>query len=256
MDDTPRPILDHLEELRIRLFWILGVWALASAVASFFSKELFAILMAPAVDAVRASGHTLIAVSPSELFMTYFKTAILSGAIVAMPVALWHLWAFVAPGLYENERRMALPFVISTSTLFACGCLFAYFIAFPAMFNYFASLESEFVATMWSTREVFSVCTTMYLGFGLAFQLPIIVVAMAVAGIVTPAWLAAQRKYAILVAFIAGAILTPSPDITSQFILSVPLCLLYEISIWVSRVLVRRRAAPTTGLTVAGERDG
>ena len=257
MDDTPRPLLEHLEELRLRLFWVLGAWAVASLAASFFSKELFGILMAPAVDAVLASGHTLIAVSPSELFMTYFKTAILSGAIVAMPVALWHLWAFVAPGLYESERRMALPFVISTSTLFAGGCLFAYFVAFPAMFGYFASLESDFVATMWSTREVFSVCTTMYLGFGLAFQLPIVLVALAVAGVVTPKWLAAQRKYAILVAFIAGAILTPSPDITSQIILSVPLCLLYEMSIWVSRVIVRRRASPTASLTpVVSERDG
>ena len=254
MDDTPRPILDHLEELRIRLFWVFGVWAVASMIASFFSKELFQILMAPAVNAVRASGNTLIAVAPSELFMTYLKTAILSGFIVAMPVALWHLWAFVAPGLYESERRYALPFVLSTSTLFLVGCAFGYFFAFPVMFEYFVSLEADFVHTSWTTQSVFSFCAGMYLAFGLAFQLPIVLVALALAGVVTPKWLAQQRKYAILIAFIVGAILTP-PDATSQIMLSVPLCVLYEISIWVARALVRT-PAPTQSLTVAGERDG
>ena len=238
MDDTPRPFLDHLEELRIRLFWVLGVWAVAGFAASFWSKELFALIMAPAVNAVRSSGNTLIAVSPSELFVTYLKTAVLAGFIVAMPVALWHLWHFVAPGLYENERRLAFPFVISTSTLFGVGCLFGYFVAFPVMFQYFVSLEADFVHTSWTTASVFQFCSGMYLAFGLAFQLPVILVALALAGVVTPAWLAAQRKYAILLAFIVGAILTP-PDATSQIMLSVPLCALYELSIWVSRAVVR-----------------
>jgi sec-independent protein translocase protein TatC len=255
MDDTPRPLLDHLEELRVRLFWVLGVWALASFAASFWSKELFALLMAPAVDAVRASGNTLIAVSPSELFVTYLKTAILGGFIVAMPVALWHLWHFVAPGLYESERRLAFPFVISTSTLFGVGCLFGYFVAFPVMFEYFVSLEADFVHTSWTTASVFQFCSGMYLAFGLAFQLPIILVALALAGIVTPSQLAAWRKYAILVAFIVGAILTP-PDATSQIMLSVPLCFLYEISIWAARVMVRKPAPSTSLAPVTGEREG
>jgi sec-independent protein translocase protein TatC len=244
MDDTPRPILEHLEELRVRLFWVLGVWAVAAIVASYWSKELFAILMAPAVDAVRASGNTLIAVAPSELFMTYMKTAILSGFLVAMPVALWHLWQFVAPGLYESERRYALPFVISTSTLFTVGCAFGYFFAFPVMFEYFVSLEADFVHTSWTTQSVFSFCSGMYLAFGLTFQLPIILVGLALAGVVTPQWLASQRKYAILAAFIVGAILTP-PDATSQIVMSVPLCILYEISIWVARAVVRPKPEPS-----------
>jgi sec-independent protein translocase protein TatC len=253
MDDTPRPFLDHLEELRIRLFWVLGVWAVAGFVASFWSKELFALIMAPAVNAVRSSGNTLIAVSPSELFVTYLKTAVLAGFIVAVPVALWHLWHFVAPGLYENERRLAFPFVISTSTLFGVGCLFGYFVAFPVMFQYFVSLEADFVHTSWTTASVFQFCTGMYLAFGLAFQLPVILVALALAGVVTPAWLAAQRKYAILVAFIVGAILTP-PDATSQIMLSVPLCVLYEISIWAARIMVRKPSA-SKALTVVPERE-
>jgi len=239
MSDEPRPILEHLGELRRRLFWLIGAWALASFAASFWPKELFEILMAPAIDAVRASGHTLIAVAPSELFMTYLKTILLTGFVVSMPVTLWQLWAFVAPGLYANERRLALPFVISTSSLFVIGCAFSYFFALPLIFGYFVSLEADYVHTSWTTQAVFSSVSSMYLAFGLSFELPIVIVALALAGVVTPQQLAANRKYAILVAFIAGAILTP-PDATSQIMLSVPLCLLFELSIWVSRLLVRK----------------
>lgn len=252
MDDTPRPILEHLEELRVRLIWVIGVWTIAGVVASFWSKELFALLMAPAVNAVRASGNTLIAVAPSELFMTYLKTSILVGFLFAMPVALWQFWKFVAPGLYEHERRYALPFVISTSTLFVVGCLFGYFVAFPVMFEYFVSLEADFVHTSWTTQSVFSFCAGMYLAFGLAFQLPIVLVGLALAGVVTPKWLAQQRKYAILVAFIVGAILTP-PDATSQIMLSVPLCALYELSIWVARAVVRHPTPEPALVPVAHE---
>ena len=239
MNDEPRPVLEHLEELRRRLFWVIGTWAVASFAASFWPKELFEILMAPAIDAVRASGHTLIAVAPSELFMTYLKTILLSGFVVAMPVTLWQLWAFVAPGLYANERRLALPFVVSTSCLFAIGCAFSYFFALPLIFGYFVSLEADYVHTSWTTQAVFSSVSSMYLAFGFSFELPIVIVALALAGVVTPQQLAENRKYAILAAFIIGAILTP-PDATSQIMLSVPLCLLYELSIWVSRALVRK----------------
>jgi sec-independent protein translocase protein TatC len=241
MSDEPRPILEHLGELRTRLFWVIGAWALASLAASFWPKELFEILMAPAIDAVRASGHTLIAVAPSELFMTYLKTILLTGFVVSMPVTLWQLWAFVAPGLYENEKRMALPFVFSTTLLFIVGCAFSYFFALPLIFGYFVSLEADYVHTSWTTAAVFSSVSTMYLAFGFSFELPIVLVALALAGVVTPAWLAANRKYAILLAFVVGAILTP-PDATSQVMLSIPLCLLYEFSIWVSRALIRKPA--------------
>jgi sec-independent protein translocase protein TatC len=239
MTDEPRPILDHLSELRRRLFWVIGAWALASFAASFWPKELFEILMAPAIDAVRASGHTLIAVAPSELFMTFLKTILLTGFVVSMPVTLWQLWAFVAPGLYANERRLAFPFVISTSSLFVIGCAFSYYFALPLIFAYFVSLEADYVHTSWTTQAVFSSVSSMYLAFGFSFELPIVLVALALAGVVTPQWLAANRKYAILAAFIVGAVLTP-PDATSQIMLSVPLCLLYELSIWISRALVRK----------------
>ena len=240
MSDEPRPILEHLAELRRRLFWVIGAWGLVCIAASFWPRELFAILMAPAIDAVRASGHTLIAVAPSELFMTYLKTILLTGFVVAMPVTLWQLWAFVAPGLYENERRLALPFVLATSLLFMVGCAFSYFFALPLIFGYFVSLEADYVHTSWTTQAVFSSVSSMYLAFGVSFEVPIVLVALALAGVVTPQWLAANRKYAILVAFIVGAVLTPSPDATSMMLLALPLCLLYELSVWISRALVRK----------------
>jgi sec-independent protein translocase protein TatC len=250
MDDTPRPILEHLEELRVRLIWIIGVWSVGAIAASFWSKELFAILMAPAVDAVRASGNTLIAVAPSELFMTYLKTSILVGFMCAMPVALWQLWKFVAPGLYEHERRYALPFVISTSTLFAVGCAFGYFVAFPVMFEYFVSLEADFVHTSWTTQSVFSFCSGMYLAFGLAFQLAIVLVGLALAGgDAEMARLAAQVRDPDR---LHRQLIPAPPDATSQIMLSCAVRL-YELSIWVARALVRAPKPEPSLVPVAGE---
>ena len=181
--------------------------------------------MAPAIDAVRASGHTLIAVAPSELFMTYLKTIVLTGFVVAMPVTLWQLWAFVAPGLYENERRLALPFVLST-TLAVHGRLRVQLLLraaadVPVLRVARGRLRA---ARAGPRRRSSATVSTMYLAFGVSFELPIVLVALALAGVVTPKWLASNRKYAILVAFIVGAVLTPSPTRPARCMLSLPLC--------------------------------
>jgi sec-independent protein translocase protein TatC len=243
MDDTPKPVVEHLAELRKRLFWIVGTWAALSALASFRVKDVFEFLMGPAVHAVVAHGRTLIAIAPSELFMTYIKTALLAGFLGSMPVILYQGWRFVAPGLYPSERRFALPFVLISTLLFAAGCAFGYLAAFPQMFQWFLGLESDYVQTAWTTQTVFGFMAQMYLAFGLAFELPIVLVLLAVAGVVSPVTLASWRKYAILVMFIVAAILTPSPDAVSQIMLALPLCLLYESSIWISRLLLGRREA-------------
>ena len=240
MDDQPRPLTEHLAELRRRLFWVVGAWLLAAVVAGFWAREVFELLMLPAVAAVRAKGGTLLAIAPAELFFTYVKSALLAGFIVALPVSLYHAWAFVAPGLYANERRFALPFVLATSLLFAVGCAFGYFIAFPTIFDWFLSLEADYVKTSWTTQAVFSFVARLYLVFGAGFELPAVIVFLALAGVVTPAALARSRRYAILAMFIAAAILTPA-DPASQILLAVPLMLLYEAGIWTARLLVRRR---------------
>jgi sec-independent protein translocase protein TatC len=239
MDDTPRPITEHLQELRRRLFWMLGAWGFCAALAGYWAKDVFEVLMAPAVDAVRERGHTLIAISPPELFFTYVKSAILAGFIASVPVTLYQVWSFIAPGLYPQERRFALPFVSATTLLFLGGCLFGYFVAFPFVFEYFLSLEADYVTTSWTTQNIFGFMSRLYIAFGVAFQLPVAMFFLSVAGIVTPAALARGRRYAFVGMFIVGAILTP-PDVVSQILLAMPLMVLYESGIWISRLVLRR----------------
>jgi len=240
MDDTPRPLISHLDELRRRLFWTLGTWAVCAAIAGYWVKDVFELLMGPALGAVRARGHHLIAIAPPELFFTYVKSALLAGFLVSVPMTLYQLWSFVAPGLYPSERRFALPFVLSTSGLFLGGCLFGYFIAFPFVFEYFLSLEADYVRTSWTTQTLFSFMSRLYLAFGIAFLLPVAIFFLSLAGVVQPETLARGRKYAIVLMFAAAAILTP-PDIVSQVMLAVPLIVLYESGLWASRIVVRRR---------------
>ena len=240
MDDSPRPLIEHLSELRQRLFWALGAWLLFAVVAGYWAKDVFEILMLPAVAAVRSKGHTLVVIAPPELFFTYVKSAILAGFVVSLPISLYQAWSFVSPGLYAKERRFALPFVLSTTVLFAVGCSFGYFLAFPTIFDWFLSLEADYVSTSWTTQAVFSFVSRLYIVFGLAFELPIVIVFLALAGIVTPDTLSRSRRYAILCNFIAAAVLTPA-DPASQIMLAVPLMLLYESGIWAARLLVRRR---------------
>ncbi len=240
MIDEPRPVVEHLEELRTRLFWLLGTWVVFALITGYWARDAFEILMAPAVATVRGAGHKLIAIAPPELFLTYVKTAILAGFLISMPMTLYQGWMFIAPGLYSNERRFALPFVIATTLLFALGCGFGYFIAFPQVFEWFLSLEADYVTTSWTTQTVFAFMARLYLAFGLAFELPVVLVFLSLARIVSPGQLAAWRKYAVLVMFLVAAVLTPQ-DVASQIMLAIPLCLLYEISIWVSYLLVGRK---------------
>lgn len=246
MDDSPRPITDHLGELRRRLFWVLGSWGVCAALAGSRAKDVFELLMHPAVAAVRERGHTLIVIAPPELFFTYVKSAVLAGFIVSIPMTLYQAWAFIGPGLYPSERRFAAPFVIVTTLLFAAGCLFGYWIAFPFVFEYFLSLEAEYVTTSWTMQNIFSFMARLYVAFGLSFQLPVAMFFLSAAGIVTPQVLARGRRYAFVAMFVAAAILTP-PDVVSQVLLAVPLIALYESGIWVSRLAARRRGNAAAG---------
>ena len=239
MDDSPRPLTEHLEELRTRLFWTLGTWALFALVAGYWAKDVFELLMYPAISALRAKGHTLIAIAPPELFFTYVKSAILAGFGASLPMTLYQTWAFIGPGLYASERRFALPFVLSATILFLIGCTFGVFVAFPFVFDYFLSLEADYVVTSWTTQALFSFMSRLYLSFGIAFQLPIAIFFLALAGVVKPDALARGRKYAVVSMFAAAAILTP-PDIVSQVTLALPLMLLYESGIWLARTVVKR----------------
>jgi sec-independent protein translocase protein TatC len=240
MDETRLPLLEHLAELRTRIIRILIAWAIGSAAAWRYSDEIFALLLAPAVHAL-AEGQALQAIAPSEIFFTYMKCALLAGFIFALPVVFWQVWAFVAPGLYPNEKNAILPFVIVSTGLFAGGAVFGYSQILPVMFQFFTSYDSDLVQSAWTMHEVFELTTSMFLAFGLAFELPVFVFFLAVAGIVDAPTLWRSTRYAILVIFIVAAVITPSPDWVSQCLLAVPMVVLYLIGVAVAYLFGPRR---------------
>jgi sec-independent protein translocase protein TatC len=227
VDETRLPLTEHLAELRTRLVRCLLAWAVGSVLAWTWSERIFRILLQPAVDALGGEGRPLQAIAPGEIFFTYLKCALLAGFVLALPVVLWQAWAFVAPGLYPSEKRWTLPLVLASTLLFACGAVLGYAVAFPLMFKFFASFDSDFVESAWTMHEVFGLVTSMFLAFGAAFQIPIAVFFLAVAGVVDVRTLLRQTPYAVLVVFIVAAVLTPSPDWVSQVILGVPMVGLY-----------------------------
>ncbi len=230
MDDTPRPLTHHLSELRARLAKSLLAWTLGALAAWSWREEIFAFLLQPALRALGPDGGELQAIAPTEIFFTYLKSALLAGFVLALPVILWQAWAFVAPGLYETEKRVAVPFVLSSTVLFVAGCLFGHRIVFPEMFRFFAAFQSDFVTASWTMREVYAMTTNLFLAFGVAFQLPVIVVFLAIARIVDARQLIGWSGHAVVLAFVVGAILTPA-DVISQIFLSVPLVGLYFLGV-------------------------
>ena len=226
------PLTEHLRELRTRLIRSLLVIVVFSCLSYYFIEPIFKILSLPLLDWL-PPGRTFIFTSYPEAFFTYIKLAITVGVFLASPWILYEVWAFVAPGLYPNERRLALPFILSGSTFFIGGGLFGYFVVFPAAFRFLSGYESKTLALYPSISEYFTLTVRLLLGFGLAFELPLVIVFLGLIGLVKTKTLKKNRKYALLVAFIIAAIFTPTPDVVNQTLLAVPLIFLYEISIWV-----------------------
>ena len=257
MDDRPLPLTAHLAELRGRLFRIVLAWAAGSALAWSWREDIFAALMAPALGALAqlGSGHTLQAIAPTEIFFTYLQCALLAGFALALPVFFWQVWAFVAPGLYPQEKRVALPFVLISTLLFASGALFGYSVVFPVIFSFFASFSSDFVQAAWTMREVFGFTTRMLLAFGTGFELPVVVFFLALADVVEPRRLLAGTKYFVLIAFVVGGVLTP-PDPLSQSLLAGPMIVLYLLGVAAAYLFVPKREseAAATSLPTALKR--
>jgi sec-independent protein translocase protein TatC len=243
MDETRLPLTDHLAELRTRIFRVLVAWILGAAAAWSFSEQIFGLLLAPAVEALGANA-TLQAIAPTEIFFTYLKCALLAGFVFALPVIFWQIWAFVSPGLYANERNTIIPFVLISTLLFAGGAAFGYSQVFPLMFAFFTSFDSEFVQSAWTMREVFALTTRLFLAFGVAFELPVLVFFLSVAGIVDAPTLLRGTPYAVLGIYIAAALLTP-PDWVSQVFLAVPMVGLYLLGVGVAFLFGGARGART-----------
>lgn len=207
--------------------------AIGAAVSFNFAEQIFGFLLAPATDALGAKNSQLQAIAPTEIFFTYVKCALLSGFVLTLPVSFWQLWAFIAPGLYDNERRAIFPFVICSTALFAGGAIFGYSLVFPIVFQFFNSWDNEWVVSAWTMSEVFSLTTRLFLAFGIAFELPLFVFFLSITGIVSAQQLLRGTPYAVVAMFVLGALLTP-PDFVSQIMLAVPMIVLYLAGIAVA----------------------
>lgn len=234
------PFTAHLEELRKRLIVCFVAVGIGFVAAYGFKEKLFQVLTAPLIRVMK-SGDTLIFTNLPEAFFAYLKVSFLAGLMLAAPVILYQFWMFVAPGLYKRERRVLLPIVFLSTLFFLGGALFGYFFVFPWGFKFFLGFATEHIRPLPSMREYLSFSAMMLLAFGIVFEMPLVLMAMARLGIVSVDFLKKNRKYAILLFFIVGAILTP-PDVVTQIMMAVPLMVLYEFSIIGARILTRKPA--------------
>jgi sec-independent protein translocase protein TatC len=236
--DEKQPFLAHLEELRRRLIICAIAIGIGFVISYIFSKQLFSLLILPLVKVLPADSK-LIFTSLPEMFLAYIKVSLVGGIILAIPVIFYELWMFVAPALYQKEKRYLVPFVLFSSILFILGALFGYLIVFPYGFKFFISFATEDIQALPSVKQYFSFAIRLLLAFGLVFEMPVVVLFLAKIGLVTPDAMKRFRKYAILCAFILGAILTP-PDVATQIMMALPIIILYELSILISKGVYRK----------------
>ncbi len=236
LDPLRQPLLAHLLELRRRLIYALLAVAAGFAISYAFAPEIYTFLVKPLAAATGAGNHRLIYTGLTEAFSTYLRLALWTGCFMAFPVIATQIWMFVAPGLYEHERQAFLPFLIATPALFLIGAAFAYYVVFPLAWTFFLGFEIQGAANALPIQlearvsEYLSLSMTVIFAFGIAFELPVILILLARVGILDAAQLRKFRRFAIVLIFVAAAVMTP-PDVFSQLSLAIPLMALYELSI-------------------------
>lgn len=236
--------ISHLIELRNRLLYsVIAVGVVLFVLLVFVgANTIYAWLAQPLLESLPVGG-SMIATDVASPFLTPIKLSLMAALALAIPVILYQVWAFVAPGLYRHERRLVLPLLVSSTALFYAGMAFAYFFVFPMVFQFFINTAPTGVAVMTDIKSYIDFVFTMFFAFGIAFEVPVAVVLLARMGMVDPETLAGKRPYVLLGVFVAAAILTP-PDVFSQTFLAVPMYLLFEVGLWVAR---RVRPAPEAG---------
>jgi len=250
-DGPQETFLSHLIELRSRLVRAIAAVLVVLLCLFPWAKEIYSALAAPLLH-VLPKGATMIATDVTGTFFVPLKVTLMAAFLLALPYVLWQAWAFVAPGLYQHERRLALPVIVSSFVFFLIGMSFAYFFVFPIAFGFFAAYAPPGVTMMTDIDKYLSFVLTMFIAFGLTFEVPVVVIVLVRMRIVSLEKLRSIRSYVIVGAFVVGAIFTP-PDVVSQLLLAVPLWLLYEFGILMARFFVppvadeaaTERGAPT-----------
>ncbi len=241
---TEQPFVQHLIELRDRLVKSTLAVIIAGVALAIYPgpADLYDLLAAPLVAQLPA-GATLIATSVISPFLVPLKILMMTAFLIALPVVLYQLWAFVAPGLYSHEKKLVLPLVVSSTFLFMVGVAFCYFFVFGQVFAFIQSFAPKSITAAPDIEAYLSFVMTMFLAFGLAFEVPIVVIVLARMNVVSVQKLKDFRSYFIVLAFIIAAIVTP-PDVVSQLALAIPMCLLYEIGIWAAQLFIKHTQAP------------
>lgn len=239
-EDEKLPLTSHLAELRSRLYRILIAVGLGFFACYYFKEGLFRIITRPLTEVLPKNSHMIFTGLP-EAFFIYMKIAFFASLIITSPYTLYQIWKFVSPGLYEREKKYVVPFVAVSSFLFIGGIVFGYFLVLPTAFEFFVAFSTDFLKPMISFREYLSFTMKFLLAFGISFELPVFIFFLTKIGIVNAPLLSRYRRYAILMIFIAAAVLTPSPDAFSQILMAIPLMFLYEISIVVARYAGKKK---------------
>lgn len=246
--DREQPFISHLLELRSRLLRIVAGILLVFIALSPFSNPIYSALAVPLTRHM-PTNSSMIAIDVLSPFLTPLKFTLILSVFLTMPWVLYQVWAFIAPGLYQREKRLAAPVLLSSTVLFYSGMAFAYFIIMPIFFAFITSTAPEGVAVMTDINRYLDFVMTIFFAFGVAFQVPVATVILALLGVITPDSMAAKRPYIIVGAFVIGMLLTP-PDVISQTLLAIPMWMLFEIGVFISRLLLRRRSESQVGSSV------
>ncbi|APW43914.1 twin-arginine translocase subunit TatC [Rhodoferax saidenbachensis] len=241
---TEQPFVQHLVELRDRLIKAAIAVGVALAVLALFPgpAALYDLLAAPLVSTLPAGGK-LIATSVISPFLVPLKIMLMAAFLLALPVVLYQVWAFVAPGLYNHEKKLVMPLVVSSTLLFFIGVAFCYFFVFGQVFKFIQGFAPKSISATPDIEAYLDFVLSMFLAFGLAFEVPIVVIVLARMGLVSIEKLKGFRSYFIVVAFVVAAVVTP-PDVVSQLALAIPMCILYEIGIWAAQLFIKHTQAP------------
>lgn len=238
-EDSQETFLSHLIELRERLVRSLLVVGIFCIPTLYFSSEIYDLLALPLMQSL-PQGSRMIATGVITPFLIPMKIAMMAALLMALPFVLYQAWAFVAPGLYAHEKKLVLPLVVSSTVLFFCGMLFCYYIVFGRVFAFIARFAPKSISVAPDIEAYFNFVLGMFLAFGIAFEVPVVVVVLVMTGLVSSQQLREWRGYVIVAIFIVAAVVTP-PDVVSQISLALPMCLLYEAGIFFGRIVEKRR---------------